>query len=141
MPVPMSSSSSNSEREAEFSLYDPPPGGGEDVELKEADHEVLHLDIPRELAQQLLDVATHLGLTPSIVASRAIDFVCNEIGTVEGEALSTGTFIQQYQAQLDLLHALEEAASGQEDEDPSWEAVNEIIQAAERKKNTEGETG
>lgn len=133
----MSSSSPKSEREAEFSLYDPPPGGGEDFDNEENDSEILHLDISRELAQQLLDVATHLGLTPSIVASRAIDLVCDEIGTVEGEALSTGTFIQHYQAQLDLLHALEEAASGEEDEEPSWEAVDEIIEAAERKKNNE----
>ncbi len=132
----MSSSSPQSEREAEFSLYDPPPAGEEDLDNEENDSEILHLDISRELAQRLLEVATHLGLTPSIVASRAIDLVCDEIGTVEGEALSTGTFIQQYQAQLDLLHALEEAASGEEEEEPSWEAVDEIIQAAERKKNT-----
>lgn len=115
----------------EPSLYDPPSDGGEQLNPEAAEsHEVLHLEIPRALAQQLLEVATHLGLTPSIVASRAIDLVCDEIGTVDDDPLSTDTLLQQYQARLDLLHVLEQA--GAEDEgEPSWDAVEEIIQAAE----------
>lgn len=113
------------------SLYDPPPDEGEDLDPNAAgDHEVLHLDIPKALARQLLEVATHLGLTPSTVASRAIELVCDEIGTVDDEPLSTDTLIKQYQARLDLLHVLEEA--GEEDGEGSWEAVEEIIQATDR---------
>jgi hypothetical protein len=72
-------------------------------------------------------------LTPSLVASRAIDLVCDEIGTVDDDPLSTDTLIQQYQARLDLLHTLEETTSGEEDsEGPSWEDVDKIIQGTER---------
>lgn len=130
----MSTGSSSSETDGESSLFNPPSDDGEDLAGDGMeDHEVLHLDIPRELARQLLDVANHLGLTPSLVASRAIDLVCDEIGTVEEESLTTDTLIMQYQARLDLLHALEEVPADEEaDEEPSWEAVDEIIQAAER---------
>jgi hypothetical protein len=116
----------------EPSLYNPPADAGEEVEPEEAgDHEVLHLEIPTSLARHLLDVATHLGLTPSTVAARAIGIVCDEIGTVDEASLSTDTLLQQYQARLDLLHVL--GADGAEDEEePGWEAVDEIIQAAER---------
>jgi hypothetical protein len=132
----MGADSSEVDTEAERSLYDPPADEGERLDLDtEEEHEVLHLDIPRDLARQLLEVATHLGLTPSQVASRAIDLVCDEIGTVDDDPLSTDTLIQQYQARLDLLHILEEA--GFEEEEPSWEAVDEIIQAAEGEEKDE----
>jgi hypothetical protein len=134
-------SSTDPDREAESSLYDPPADEGETVDPETTeDHEVLHLDIPRDLARQLLDVATHLGLSPSLVASRAIDLVCDEIDTVDESALSTGTLIQQYQARLDILHTLEEESSSSEEnedepesgeEDDPWAAVDEIIEQAE----------
>lgn len=77
-------SDSESEREEESSLYNPPADEGETVDPEAAEkHEVLHLDIPKELARQLLDVATHLGLSPSLVASRAIDLVCDEVDIEE----------------------------------------------------------
>jgi len=117
----------------EPSLYNPPADGGEEIDGEDGEeHEVLHLDIPKSLARQLLDVATHLGLTPSTVASRAIGLVCDEIGTVDEDSLSTDTLIQQYQARLDLLHALEQAGPEHEEQEPGWEAVDEIIQAADR---------
>lgn len=119
------------------SLYDPPSEEGyDDVdrladEEVDEDHEVLHLDIPKDLARQLLEVANHLGLTPSLVASRAIGLVCDEIGTVDDDPLSTNTLIQQFQARLDILHVLEEA-DVEEEKDPTWEEVDEIIQAAKQ---------
>ena len=116
----------------EPSLYNPPSDEGTDLDLEATeDHEVLHLEIPKALARQLLEVATHLGLTPSTVAARAIGLVCDEVGTVDDDSLSTDTLIQQYQARLDLLHVLEEGGA-QAEEEPSWDAVNEIIEAAER---------
>lgn len=131
----MGADPSDSDADAqEPSLYNPPADEaaeavGEDTD----DHEVLHLDIPKSLARQLLDVATHLGLTPSTVASRAIGLVCDEIGTVDEASLSTDTLLQQYQARLDLLHSLEQAGPENEEEEPGWEAVDEIIQASEQK--------
>lgn len=133
-------SDSESEREEESSLYNPPADEGETVDPEAAEkHEVLHLDIPKELARQLLDVATHLGLSPSLVASRAIDLVCDEVDIEEESPPSTGTLIQQYQARLDILHTLEEEGrpskeemESEEDDDP-WAAVDEIIQKAEGK--------
>lgn len=130
------SSSDHSEAENEPSLYDPPEEDGETLDADGADdHEVLHLDIPSSLASRLLEVAHHLSLTPSTVASRAIDLVCEEIGAIDDEPLSSDTLIQQYQARLDILHVLEDPEE-QEDE-YSWDDVDEIIQAAEQGKEDE----
>lgn len=127
----------SSDPDEDVSLYNPPADEGEEVDADgTADHEILHLDIPKDLARQLLDVATHLGLSPSMVASRAIDLVCDEIATVDESALSTDTLIQQYQARLDILHTLEDTAEGEEedtegDEDDPWAAVDRIIEKAQ----------
>ena len=127
----------SSDPDGDVSLYNPPADEGEEVASEATEeHEILHLDIPKDLARQLLDVATHLGLSPSMVASRAIDLVCDEIATVDESALSTDTLIQQYQARLDILHTLENTAEGEEgdtegDEDDPWAAVDQIIEKAE----------
>lgn len=130
----MSPSTPDPEAEADSSLYDPPVEEGEELDSEASEgHDVLHLDIPKDLARRLLDVATHLGLSPSMVASRAIDLVCDEIDTVNESALSTDTLIQQYQARLDILHTLEKEDASMEEEgeaDP-WAAVDQIIQKAE----------
>jgi len=128
-----SSSPDDSEPEGRSSLYDPPVEEGEvlDPDATE-DHEILQLDIPTSLARRLLEVAHHLSLTPSTVASRAIDLVCDEIGTVDDEPLSSDTLIQQYQARLDILHTLEETATHDDGEEPTWDDVDDIIEAAER---------
>lgn len=100
----------------------------------------LELDLPRELAEQLSDVATHLGLSPSIVASRAIDMVCDEVGLVKDRELSSTTLIEKYQTRLDLLHSLDyrldspdESSGGQTQEAGAdadtydWDDVDSII--------------
>jgi hypothetical protein len=131
-------SSHNSERTAQWTLYDPPTKEGQCVpDQPDDDHEVLDLELPEDLSRRLIELATHLGLPPSTVASRAIGFVCDEIDTVDESALSTGTLIQQYQARLDILHKLEEdgsatsTATGSSEEDDPWKAVDQIIQKAE----------
>jgi len=87
-------------------LYDPPEGAGDAVPADEAEVE-LDLELPRELAEQLSDVASHLRLSPSIVASRAVEMICEEIGLIQDEDISSTTLIQKYQTRLDLLHALD----------------------------------
>jgi hypothetical protein len=131
-------------------LYDPPEGGEDPVPRAAPDAE-LDLELPRALADQLSDVASHLGLSPSIVASRAVEMICEEIGLIQDEDFSSTTLIQKYQTRLDLLHALDyevnptgeteerrdgpdevgsdrEGESGDEDEDAyDWRDVDDII--------------
>lgn len=100
--------SSQSGTEGATSLYDPPFDDGEAMTAAEGeDHETLRIKIPRDMARRLLRVSMHLGLSPSLVASRAIDLVWDEIGTVSDGSLSTQTLIQRYQARVDILQILE----------------------------------
>lgn len=88
-------------------LFDSPSGEGE-VDLSEEDDTVgLHLSLPSDRVQRLQDVAKQLGLTPSTVAERAIEMVCEEVITREGEQYPPHLHIEQYQARLDLLHAVQ----------------------------------
>jgi len=100
MDRPRSTSSS------ENTLYDPPEGEPEPAPDEEGEVE-LELEVPPELAERLAEVATHLGLSPAIVASRAIGMVCDEVGLVQGGDLTSTTLIQKYQTRLDLLHSLD----------------------------------
>jgi hypothetical protein len=119
----------------EPTLYDPSEEKTEEIE-EEADEEELILDIPQELARQLLEVALHLGLSPSVVASRAIDMICEEVGLVEDDDLSSGTLIQKYQTRLDLLHTLnfdvESETEDDEETSEGWDAVDRIIETGEQ---------
>ena len=110
-------SGDRSQSSSQPTLYDPPEGGGDAVPADDADVE-LDLDLPRQLAEQLSDVASHLGLSPSIVASRAVEMICEEIGLIQDEDFSSTTLIQKYQTRLDLLHALDYDvdAAGEADE-------------------------
>lgn len=144
-------SGKRSEPDARSTLYDPPEAGGKPAPEEHSDVE-LELGLPPDLAAQLQEVSTHLGLSPSIVASRAIGMVCAQIGLVQSHDLSSETLIQKYQTRLDLLHRLEQdlepesdgEAAGDEDEQeedlanedasqtrPAWGAVDEIIERAE----------
>lgn len=115
-------------------LYDPSEEKTEEIEGSTAEQEMC-LDIPQELASRLLEVSVHLGLNPSVVASRAIDLICDEIGLVEDQDLSSDTLIQKYQTRLDLIHTLDfdvETQSSEDDQEEGWEAVDRIIEAGER---------
>lgn len=123
-------------------LYDP-PSGDEDPVPEHGSEVELDLDLPRNLAEQLSEVASHLGLSPAIVASRAVQMICNEIGLTQDEDLSSTTLIQKYQTRLDLLHALDydldpesNADDGEVETTPSeatvdddydWQDVDNII--------------
>jgi hypothetical protein len=130
-------SDSRSTPASDNTLYDPPERSTESVPEKEGEVE-LELELSPELAEQLSDVATHLGLSPSIIAARAIDMVCEEVGLVKDRELSSTTLIQKYQTRLDLLHSLdyslevdpseEEAqAGGSDSEAYDWDDVDNII--------------
>lgn len=131
----MSDDSSQSDPEA--TLYDPPPEHGESF-TPDGPEEELHLDIPRDLADRLRKVALHLGLPTSMLASRAIGMICNEIGVIDEEELSSGELIQKYQTRLDILHTIKEHTEAEGDGDEfTWEAVDEIIEQAEQQRNPE----
>lgn len=142
---------STTDSEDDATLYDPPEEAGEVLEDRE-DEEELHLELPPELAQRLMEVAQHVGISPSMVAARAIDIVCDEIGLVEQQDLTTGTLIQKYQTRLDLIHTLDfdvqQAVEDEQrdmeldheavqwtpsdsDEEAGWDAVDRIIEAGE----------
>ena len=127
-------SDSTTDSEADATLYDPPAENAETFDPDES-REELDLEISTELASQLLEVAQHLGLHPSIVASRAIGFICDEVELVE-EDVNSGALIQKYQSRLDMLHSAEYDVKQDEPDDPtesfSWEDVEALIQEAER---------
>ncbi len=110
----MNSSSPESSRETEITLYNPSSEEAEDLDRASLGQNVLDIEIDRELAERLLEVSKHLGLNPTIVASRAIDLVCEEIGTPDEHTLQdedqhgTAKLIQRFQARVDLLQALED---------------------------------
>lgn len=136
--------------EDDATLYDPPEEAGEALEDWEDDEELL-LELPQELAERLMEVAQHVGISPSMVAARAIDIVCDEIGIVDQQDQSSGTLIQKYQTRLDLIHTLDfdvkqavederdmkhdddavQWTPSDSDEEAGWDAVDRIIEAGE----------
>ena len=106
------SDSPDSSSDASGTLYDPPEDALE--EAPEGDDSVpLRLSLPPDRAEQLRSVAQQLGLTPSLIAKRAIELVCDEVVTVQDDARFTPVLIDQYQARLDLLHSVETPENGQ----------------------------
>lgn len=90
-------------------LFDSPSEEGE-VDLPEENETVgLRLSLPNDRAQRLKAVAKQLGLTPSTVAERAIEMVCEEVITTQGDQYPPHLHVEQYQARLDLLHAVQNA--------------------------------
>lgn len=133
----MSDDSAQSDPDA--TLYDPPSEEAQSVPQGGSEEE-LELDIPRTLADRLRKVALHLGLPPSLVASRAIGMICNEIGLVNEEELSSGEMIQKYQTRLDILHIMKEHTEAESDSDEfTWEAVDDIIRQAEQANSSEND--
>jgi len=68
---------------------------------------MLELTLPPKRGDRLRAIAQQLGMTPSMAAQRAIDLVCDEVVTIQDDSRSTETLIQEYQARIDLLHAVE----------------------------------
>jgi len=133
-------SDSTTDSEADATLYDPPAEKAEAFDPEEA-REELDLEISTELASQLLEVAHHLGLHPSIVASRAIGFICDEVELVD-EDVDSGALIQKYQSRLDMLHSdnydvTQEGDTSDATESFTWDDVEALIQEAERSQEQE----
>lgn len=101
-------SDSSDSTESAGTLYDPPDDAPEvDADSSDESHVALRLSLPSERADRLRAVAQQLGLTPSLVAKRAIELVCDEVVTIQDDARPTSVLIKQYQARLDLLHSVE----------------------------------
>ena len=86
-------------------LYDP-PSESEEVAPAEEESVRLRITLSEEEADQLKAVAQQLGLTPSTVAQRAIEMVCDEVVTIQKDNRSPHLLVDQYQARIDLLHAV-----------------------------------
>lgn len=102
-------------------LYNPPSGSSESG--REDDEKVeLELSLPEERAERLRAVAQQLGLTPSTVARRAIEMICDEVVTIQDDARPPTLLVDQYQARIDLLHSIdhaEDAPVSREDNAPA----------------------
>lgn len=91
-------------------LYDP-PDGPEGASVSDDDSVGLQLRLSEDDVDRLQAVAQQLGLAPSTIAQRAIQMVCNEVVTVQEDSQSPGLRVDQYQARIDLLHAVENSSS------------------------------
>mgnify|MGYP006299916629 CR=1 FL=1 len=103
----MSDSSSPSSDQKD-TLYDPPDESSALAsEASDDDTVALRLPLPKKRAERLRTVAQQLGLPPSVAAKRAIELVCDEVVTIQDGTRSTRLMVDQFQAQLDLLHSVE----------------------------------
>lgn len=91
-------------------LYNPPSGSAES-ESQDAENVELELSLPEARAERLRAVAQQLGLTPSTVARRAIEMICDEVVTIQDDARPPTLLVEQYQARIDLLHSIDDAES------------------------------
>jgi hypothetical protein len=101
-------SDSNSDRSASpptGSLYDPPADASAPP-ASDDDTVALRLSLPDERADRLQAVAQQLGLTPSTVAKRAIEMICDEVVTIQDDQRPPETMVEQYKARIDLLHSV-----------------------------------
>lgn len=89
-------------------LYDPAPSGGGASDSDDDDTVALKLSLPEERAQRLRDVAKQLGLSPSMIARRAIEMICDEVVTIHDTYRPSHVLVAEYQTRLDLLHAIED---------------------------------
>jgi predicted transcriptional regulator len=104
------SDASPSRDEPAGTLYDP-PDGAEEASVADEDSLGLRLRLSEAQAERLQAVAQQLGLTPSMVAQRAIKMVCDEVVTIQEDDRSPALMVDQYQARIDLLHAVEDHAA------------------------------
>jgi len=88
-------------------LYDP-PSDAEEVSSDDDDSVRLRVTLSEDEADQLQAVAQQLGLAPSTVAQRAIEMVCDEVVTIQEDNRAPHLLVDQYQARIDLLHAVED---------------------------------
>lgn len=108
--------------EASNTLYDP---SVEESETTASDDDTVALKLPlsQERAQRLRDVAQQLGLSPSMIARRALEMICEEVVTIHDTYRPSRLLVEEYQTRIDLLHAIEnEESNGPEIAMPEDEA-------------------
>lgn len=98
-------------------LYNPAPDSSGTSESTNDDTVALTLALPEKRAQRLRDVAKQLGLSPSMIARRAIEMICDEVITVQDTYRPSHVLVEEYQTRIDLLHAVE----NEETKDPEVE--------------------
>jgi hypothetical protein len=106
---PVSNPNSSADESA-GTLYDP-PDDTEAASVSDDDSVGLRLRLSEDDVDRLQAVAQQLGLTPSTIAQRAIQMVCNEVVTIQEDSRSPELLVDQYQARIDLLHAVDNGAS------------------------------
>ena len=113
MSAPSSDDPQN-ESTDDLSFFDTPSW---EQDADDADDETVRLEfsLPDDQAQQLQEVAQQLGLTPSTVVERAIEMVCEEVITTHTDDCPPHLHVTQYQARLDLLHAVKAAEASEAD--------------------------
>lgn len=110
-----SSVSDPSSNDAAGTLYDPPLA--ESTAPSSGDETVpLQLSLSENRIERLQAVAEQLGLTPSTLAKRAIEMICDEVVTIQNDERSPSVLVEQYQARIDLLHSINEADETSESE-------------------------
>jgi hypothetical protein len=77
--------------------------------MPDDNHVSLRLSMPKERAERLRAVAQQIGLSPSTVAKRAIEMVCDEVVTIQDDTRSPSLLVEQYQARIDLLDSVKQA--------------------------------
>ncbi|MFB6249913.1 MAG: hypothetical protein ABEL97_15235 [Salinibacter sp.] len=117
------SDSSPSPDDPDGTLYDPPDGTG--AASASDDSVGLRLRLSEDEANRLRSVAQQLGLTPSTVAQRAIKMACEQVVTIQEDGRSPELLVDQYQARIDLLHAV-----GDDSSDPSLDRNRETENGA-----------
>lgn len=93
--------------EAPSTLYNPVSIPSGEAESTADDTVALTLSLPEERAQRLRDVAKQLGLSPSMIARRAIEMICDEVVTIHDTYRPSHVLVAEYQTRIDLLHAIE----------------------------------
>lgn len=120
----MSDSASNTSSEP-GTLYNPSQKGRKDSSSDE-ENVSLRLSMPKERAERLQAVAQQIGLSPSTVAKRAIEMVCDEVVTIQDDSRPPSLLVEQYQARLDLLHSVHEAPEMPNSNTDSVDEVAEV---------------
>ena len=111
-------SNSSSDRPSDSAtLYNPPSEGQGPTPSDDDNHVSLRLSMPHERAERLRAVAQQIGLSPSTVAKRAIEMVCDEVVTIQEDTRSPSLLVEQYQARIDLLHSVQQSHSDESSSD------------------------
>ena len=116
--------------ESAGTLYDP-PDDTEAASVSDDDSVGLRLRLSEDDVDRLQAVAQQLGLTPSTIAQRAIQMVCNEVVTIQEDSRSPELLVDQYQARIDLLHAVDNGASAGSSQLTDPETENGSVASAE----------